>query len=69
MRGLGLIVGYVLGNATARKWCINNLKKASVVLDNEIKKTPLYGLCSSIIKGNGDDNKKDSECLDNKKGD
>lgn len=48
MRGLGLIVGYVLGNATARKWCIDKLKKASVVIDKEMKNTPLGKVFCSI---------------------
>lgn len=42
MRGLGLIVGFIMGNATARKWCIDNLKKASIVIDEELQKIPVY---------------------------
>lgn len=38
MRGLYLILGYVLGNETARKWCFENLKKASVIFDQELAK-------------------------------
>lgn len=49
MRGLGLVVGYILGNATARKWCLDNLKKASCIIDKEIKKTPLGGMLLAIV--------------------
>jgi hypothetical protein len=49
MRGLGLVVGYVLGNATARKWCLDNLKKASLIIDQELKKTPMGKLFCSMV--------------------
>lgn len=49
MRGLYLILGYVLGNETARKWCFENLKKASVIIDNELKKMPIGKKIYSII--------------------
>lgn len=54
MRGLGLIIGYILGNEMARKWCLDNLKKASVILDKEMKKTPIFKNLSSPEKKNGD---------------
>lgn len=45
MQGLGkFIIGYILGNETARKWCINKLCQASCVIDSELKKTPLAKL-------------------------
>lgn len=50
MRGLYLILGYVLGNETARKWCFENLKKASVIIDNEFKKMPIGKKIYSIIQ-------------------
>lgn len=49
MRGLGLVVGYILGNATARKWCLDNLKKASCIIDRELKKTPLGTMIQAIV--------------------
>lgn len=48
MRGLDLVIGYIIGNKTARTWCINNLKKASLIVDKEIKKSPLGKLVSAI---------------------
>jgi hypothetical protein len=42
MRGLGnLIIGYILGNAKARDWCIKKICQASCIIDSELKKTPL----------------------------
>lgn len=38
MRGFGIIVGYILGNEQARKWCWGQLCKASCVIDQELKK-------------------------------
>ena len=37
MRGLFLIMGYLLGNETARGKCITVLKQASNVIDKQIK--------------------------------
>lgn len=42
MQGLGkFIIGYILGNKTARDWCIGKLCQASCIIDAEFKKTPL----------------------------
>lgn len=42
MSGLGkFIIGYVLGNKSARDWCIKQICQASCIVDREIKKTPL----------------------------
>lgn len=42
MQGLGkFIIGYILGNKTARDWCIEKICQASCIVDNELKKTPL----------------------------
>ena len=49
MRGLGLVIGFIMGNATARKWCLDNLKKASVIIDQEVKKTPMGKLFCSMV--------------------
>lgn len=32
MRGLGIIIGYILGNAAARDWCIEKYAKPLVLL-------------------------------------
>lgn len=66
MRGLGLIVGFIMGNATARKWCIDNLKKASVIVDKELQKIPAYsamiGKSNDISeKGTKDDSSRQSD--------
>lgn len=37
MQFLGLILGYLAGNKEARKWCVSQAKKASLVLDRELK--------------------------------
>lgn len=42
MRGLYLVLGYILGNESARKWCFENLKKASGIVDKEMKKIPAF---------------------------
>lgn len=41
MRGLGIIIGYILGNEKARKWCVEKICQASCVIEQEMKKTPL----------------------------
>ena len=41
MRGLGLIIGYILGNEAARNWCIEKICQASCLVEREFKKTPL----------------------------
>lgn len=42
MQGLGkLIIGYILGNETARNWCIKKVCQASCVIDSEFRKSPL----------------------------
>ena len=42
MRGLGIILAYVMGNKKARDWCINKICQASCIIENEFKKTPLW---------------------------
>jgi hypothetical protein len=37
MKFLGLILGYLAGNKEARKWFISQTKKASLVIDRELK--------------------------------
>lgn len=37
MQFLGLILGYLAGNKEARKWCVSHIKKASLVIDRELK--------------------------------
>lgn len=41
MRGLGLLIGYILGNEKARNWCIQKICQASCIIEEEMKKTPL----------------------------
>jgi hypothetical protein len=41
MRGLGIIIGYIIGNEKARNWCIEKICQASCVIEQEMKKTPL----------------------------
>lgn len=41
MRGLGLIIVYILSNEKARKWCIEKICQASCIVEEEFKKTPL----------------------------
>lgn len=36
MRGFELILGYLLGNETARKWCISKICETSCLIDKEI---------------------------------
>lgn len=42
MRGLGIIIGYILGNAAARDWCIEKICQASCIIEKELKKNT-YG--------------------------
>lgn len=53
MRGLGLLIGYILGNEKARNWCIQKICQASCIIEDEIKKTPLGEV---LGKGKEDDN-------------
>lgn len=62
MRGLYLVLGYILGNESARKWCFENLKKASVIIDKEMKKNPAF----STLTGKKDCNLKKGEQNDGK---
>lgn len=43
MRGFGIVIGYILGNETARKWCWGQICKASCVIDKELKKATNKG--------------------------
>lgn len=42
MRGLGMILAYIMGNKKARDWCIDKICQASCIVENEFKKTPLW---------------------------
>lgn len=53
MRGLGFIIGYILGNEAARKWCVEKICQASCVIEKEMKKTPLGKI---LTKEKEDDN-------------
>lgn len=44
MRGFGIIIGYILGNEKARKWCWGQICKASCVIDQEFKKATKKGV-------------------------
>lgn len=37
--GIGLIIGFILGNDAARKWCFEQCAKASRIIESELKKT------------------------------
>ena len=51
MQGLGkFIVGYILGNKTARDWCIGKLCQASCIIEQEMRKTPLGKILSKTEK-------------------
>lgn len=52
MRGFGFIVGYILGNEAARKWCIEKICQASCIIEEEMKNTPLGKI---LIKEKEDD--------------
>lgn len=41
MRGLGIIIGYIIGNEKTRNWCIEKICQASCLVEQEFKKTPL----------------------------
>lgn len=41
MRGIDLIIGFLLGNKTARDWLIKQLDQTSRVVQNEFKKSEL----------------------------
>lgn len=41
MRGIDLIVGFLLGNKTTRDWLIKQLDQASRVVEKEFKKSEL----------------------------
>lgn len=47
MRGLGLIIGYILGNAQARQWCINMLRQTSCAIEKDFMKTELGKIFSN----------------------
>lgn len=36
MRGLGIIIGYILGNEAARRWCIEKMCQVSCIIEREI---------------------------------
>lgn len=52
MRGLTFILGFIIGNDTARKWCIGKINDASRVLEKEFEKSPL----GKMLKGTNNDN-------------
>lgn len=57
MRGLTFILGFIIGNDTARKWCIEKMNNASRVLEQEFKKSPL----GKMLKGTNDDTRRENE--------
>jgi hypothetical protein len=58
MRGLGIIIGYILGNEKARNWCIEKICQASCIVEKEFKKTQL-GQILTKDKNNDDVSKID----------
>lgn len=52
MRSMPFILGFIIGNDTARKWCIAKINDASRVLESEFKKSPL----GKMLKGTNNDN-------------
>lgn len=42
MRGLGLILAYLLSNEKTRNWCVDKICQASFIVEKELKKTPLW---------------------------
>lgn len=50
--GLALLLGFIIGNDTARKWCIAKINDASRVLEKEFEKSPL----GKMLKGTNNDN-------------
>lgn len=41
MRGLGILIGYILGNEKARNWIVQKICQASCIIEQEMKKTQL----------------------------
>lgn len=41
MRGLGIIIGYIIGNKQTRDWVIHKICQTSCIIEDEFKKTPL----------------------------
>lgn len=37
--GVAIIIGFILGNDAARKWCFDQCAKASQIIESEFKKT------------------------------
>lgn len=58
MRGLGIIIGYILGNEKARNWCIEKICQASCIVEKEFEKTQL-GQILTKDKNNDDVSKVD----------
>lgn len=57
MRGLTFILGFIIGNDTARKWCIAKINDASRVLEKKFEKSPL----GKMLKGINDDTRREDE--------
>lgn len=57
MRGLGLIVGFLLGNKETRDWIFNQFNQASRSIDEQIKKTELGKIFSQTQVAETEDKK------------
>lgn len=53
MRGLFLVLGYILGNKEARDKCISMLKQTSCVIDDTIKNTELGKMIDEAWRNSG----------------
>ena len=61
MRGFDLLVGYILGNESARKWIISKLRETSLALDNVVKEN-LGEKNENVRRDNGESQSVDRSC-------